>query len=130
MVKNYKLIGCVLIVIFFCVGVIFALRYIQSIWDQRFVQPIPKELGINSWDDFHNYVNKTFVEGMSREEMYEELEKFGEYRITPPRTSGSTGTYCYIVGLPIGQPVDFHRQEYLACFSENDDILVRWTFYN
>jgi len=102
------------------------LRYIQDIRDQRFVQPIPKELGINSWDDFHNYVNKTFVKGMSREEMYEELEKFGEYKITPTAWK-VTGSYCYIVGFPTGQPVDFSKREYLACFSSDDDILVRWT---
>lgn len=128
MLKYYKslaTIGCVLSVIFFCVGTIFVLLYIQDIQEQRFIQPIPKELGINSSHDFHRYVNQTFVEGMSRQEIYEELEKFGEYKITPTAW-GFEGEMCELVGFPTGQTVIFPKREYLACFSVEDDILISW----
>jgi hypothetical protein len=113
----------ILVLLISCMVLSYAYFYIV---ERIALRPISLKLGIDSWKELDRYIDKTFVEGMSREEVYKELAKFGDYKITPTAW-GRKGEGCELVGLPTGYFVNFSNLQYLACFSTENNSLVRWT---
>jgi hypothetical protein len=85
--------------------------------------PVAYRAGIEpTWKAFDEYMHETFVEGMSREEVYKKFEQFGNYKVTQ-------GNTCEFIKLPTGETIFMPQSElkYMFCFLPEDDTLEYWT---
>lgn len=108
------------------VGFIFVIIRIDN---KNAIAPISTRVRVESRDELREYMKETFIEGLSRQRVYEQLEKFGEYNITSLNYAPGDEYKCETIKLPTGEttflpPPTF---EYIFCFSPQSDNLKYWT---
>lgn len=113
-------VGVILLLIL-AIGIILRLIWLNYVVERnrKMLEPFSTQLNIEpTWEALDQYIKETFVEGMPREEVLKRLERFDDFKISPPYSESQYG-FCESVELSAGEG---RNVQYIFCYFEDSTL--------